>query len=134
MLMCRSPFQGLLFIYTSQSQPPRCHPDSIAECVLGEGCVCVCVCLWYGYNQGCCGSALAVCAPDMTPGQTLLVSNPRTDFQLVEKPIIDLCCLFQRHFNRGRPTVHAHICRKLLLLEAFLFLFSSACIRRRQTF
>lgn len=26
MLMCRSPFQGLLFIYTSQSQPPRCQP------------------------------------------------------------------------------------------------------------
>lgn len=76
------------------------------------------MCVWYGYNQGCSGSDLAVCAPDMTPGQTLSVSNPRTDIQHIEKPIIDLCCLFQRHFNRGRPTVHAHICHKLLLLEA----------------
>lgn len=30
MLMCRSPFQGLLFIYTSQSQPPRCQPRTLA--------------------------------------------------------------------------------------------------------
>lgn len=35
MLMCRSPFQGLLFIYTSQSQPPRCHPDSGVARTLG---------------------------------------------------------------------------------------------------
>lgn len=74
------------------------------------------MCVWYRYNQGCSGSDLAVCAPDMTPGQTLSVSNPRTDIQLIEKPIIDLCCLFQWHFNHGRPTVHAHICRKLLLV------------------
>lgn len=30
MLMCRSPFQGLLFIYTSQSQPPRCQTRTLA--------------------------------------------------------------------------------------------------------
>ncbi|KAA0702659.1 hypothetical protein E1301_Tti011255 [Triplophysa tibetana] len=82
---------------------PRCHPDAAAERAQGEG-----ACVWYGYNQGCSASVLAAHArvmPSMTPAQTVLVWNPRTVIQLMEKPIIDLCCLFQRHFNRGRAII-----------------------------
>lgn len=103
MLVCRFSFQGLLFIYTSQSQHPRCHPDAAAERARGEGAR-----VWYGYNQGCRASVLAARArvmPSMTPAQTVLVWNPKTVIQLMEKPIIDLCCLFQRHFNRGRVII-----------------------------
>lgn len=120
---CAGPLSRDYYLFTllNHSLPDATRTPLRSVC-WGRGvCSCVCVCLWYGYNQECSGSALAVCAPDMTPGQTLLVSNPRTDFQLMEKPIIDLHCLFQRHFNHGRPTVHAHICRKLLLLEALFF-------------